>query len=414
VTGRRLRLLFALGFTPRLDAPHGGRAAAAVIRELAREHDVAVIYLRDASLPLVDDSLADACAVVEAVEPARDTTTTRKSLIRARLAASLARGVPIMVAHAHLPAFASLLRALAGRFDPDVIHFEPAEIAQYLRSVGQTRARCVVVVHEPGAAGAAERWQSFPPLKRAARWLDVLAWRRFERAVGARADLVVTLTARDEDAMRGVAGRVARVPLAIPTRDAPLNPIGSEPPSALFVGGYTHPPNEDAALRLLRSIWPRVREALPEATLELVGDSPTPAMLEAIGEGVVARGRVADLEPLLNAAAAVVLPIRLGGGMRVKSIEALSAGKAVVASRRAVEGLDVVDGRELLMAETDAQFVEATVRVLEDVELRRRLAGAARDWAEVHVSVEAVTSAYTRLYASLVEGSFDNEAEPAS
>lgn len=411
----RLRVLFALGFTPRVDAPHGGRASAAVIRALAQEHDVAVIYLRDASLPLADDSLTDAGAVVEAVEPAGHATTARTLLVRARLAVALARGVPIMVAHAHVPDFGARLRALAERFDPDVIHFEPAEMAQYTRSVRQTQARRVVVVHEPGSAGAAERWHSYPPVRRVARRLDVLAWRRYERALGASADLLVTLTARDEEAMRALAPlRVARVPLAIPLPEAPLDPIGNGPPTALFVGGYTHPPNEDAALRLLRSIWPRVRVAVPEATLELAGNGPTPAMLEAVGEGVVVRGRVANLEPLLNAAAAVVLPIRRGGGMRVKSIEALASGKAVVASARAVEGLDVRDGREFLLAETDEEFAEATVRVLEDIELRRRLARAARDWAEAHVSIDAVASAYAGLYSSLVAGTLAEEARPGS
>jgi polysaccharide biosynthesis protein PslH len=403
VSGRRLRLLFALGFTPRTDAPHGGRAAAAMIQALAQEHEVGVIYLRDASLPLADRPFTEACAVVEAVET-RPPRGAGALLTRLRLAAGLARGLPIIVSHASAPELARRLAALAERFDPDVIHFEPVEMAQYIPSVRHLRARRVVVVHEPGAAGAAERLRSYPRMKRIARGLDVLAWRRFERTIGANADLLVTLTRRDEEVMRTQgARRVARVPLAIPIPEAALDPVGNWPPTALFVGGFTHPPNVDAALRLLRSIWPRVRQALPEPTLELVGSSPTPALREAAGEGVVIHGRVPDLEPPLNAAAVVVLPIRLGGGMRVKSIEALASGKAVVASARALEGLDVNDGREVVLAETDEEFVEAMVRVLEDVELRRGLGTAARAWAEAHVSVDAVAAAYARLYLSLVE-----------
>ena len=386
-----------------------------MIGALAQKHDVAVIYLRDASLPLADESLTERCAVAEVVEPAGSTTIARRLLIRPRLAAGLASGMPIIVSHARVPEFAQRLGVLAERFHPDVIHFEPVEMAQYIRAVRHLRARRVVVVHEPGAAGAAERLRSYPLLKRIARRLDVLAWRRFERSVGASADLLVTLTGRDEAVMRTrTAGRVARVPLALPVPEAALDPVGDGPPTALFVGGFTHPPNVDAALRLLRSIWPRVHETLPEATLELVGSSPTRALREAAGEGVVVRGRVPNLEPLLNSAAAVVLPIRLGGGMRVKSIEALASGKAVVASARAVEGLDVSDGREVVLAETDEEFVEATVRVLEDVELRRRVGTAARAWAEAHVSVDAVASAYTRLYSSLVGDPPAEESRPTS
>jgi glycosyltransferase involved in cell wall biosynthesis len=399
----RMRLLFALGFTPRLDAPHGGRASAAVIRALAAGHDVAVLYLRDGSLPEADDSVTAGCVVVDAIEGRKPASGAGALLTRARLALGLARGKPIMVSHTDVAAFGRRLRSLVDRFDADVVHFEPTEMAQYASTIDRSRARHVVVVHEPGLAAATERHGSFPLWRRAARRLDLLSWSRFERRIGAQADLLIALTERDERALRAVTeGRIVRVPLAIPVPERRLDPIGGDPPSVIFVGGYMHPPNEDAALRLLRSIWPRVRESRPDAVLELVGDRPTPSMLAAGDVGVTMRGRVPELEPLLDRAAAVVLPIRLGGGMRVKAIEALAAGKAVVASRRAIEGLDLADGQQLLLAETDAEFVAATVRLLGDIELRRRLATAARAWAETHVSVDAVASAYAGLYASLL------------
>lgn len=404
-------MLFALGFTPRVDAPHGGRATAGMIGALGRQHDVAVLYLRDAALPPADETVVDASTVVEAVDDPPPRTTAAALRRRARLASGLARGRPMMVAHTYVERFGHELGALAERFDADVIHFEPEEMAQYMRAVPRKHARRVVVVHEPGTAAAEERWRSFSPLKRLARRLDVLAWRRFERLVASNADLVVALTERDERALRAIAqAPVARVPLAIPIPERPLDPVGADPPAVLFVGGYTHPPNEDAALRLLRSIWPRVRDAVPTATLELVGSRPTEAMSAAAGDGVAVRGRVPELTPLLEAAAVVVLPIRLGGGMRVKAMEALASGKAVVASQRALEGLDVVDGREVLVAETDAEFIQATVRLLDDDGLRRRLGAAARAWAEAHVSVEAAASAYSRLYSSVVEGSRAGQA----
>jgi polysaccharide biosynthesis protein PslH len=399
----RLRLLFVLGFTPRLDAPHGGRASAAVIGALAAAHDVAVLYLRDASLPEADDSVTAGCVLVDAVEGREPTSGTRSLLTRARLAVGLARGKPIIVSHTEVDAFARQLRSAVARFDPDVVHFEPTEMAQYASRIETSTTRHVVVVHEPGLAAAAERHGSLPFWRRAARRLDLLAWSRFERRIGAQADLVVALTERDRRALSAVMeSRIVSVPLAIPIPERPLEAVGKGPPTILFVGGYTHPPNEDAALRLLRSIWPGVRQSVPDAVLELVGDRPTPAMLAASGGGVMLRGRIPELEPLLDRAAAVVLPIRLGGGMRVKAIEALAAGKAVVASRRAIEGLDLVDGEHLLLAETDGEFVDASVRVLRDIDLRRRLGTAARAWAETHVSVAAVASLYAELYASLL------------
>ena len=383
-----------------------------MIRALAAEHDLALMYLRDAALPGADDALLSACASVEAVagnprDPGRGALRTR-----ARLARGLARGLPTMVVHMHVPEFGRRLHELVNRFDPDVIHFEPMEMAQYMDSTSPSQARRVVAVHEPGLAAAAERRGPYRPLKRAIRRLDLLAWSRFERAVGAKADLLVTLTDRDERTLRTATNAaIARVPLAIPMPDRPLDPVGTGP-TALFVGGYTHPPNEDAALRLLRSIWPRVRNEMSDAELQLVGARPTAEMLAAVGPGAAVRGHVSDLEPLLDRAAVVVLPIRLGGGMRVKTIEALAAGKAIVASSRALDGLEVVDGKQLLIAESDAEFADATIRLLRSGDLRRRLGTAARAWAEAHVSVEAVAAAYARLYRSLVGGRDGRQGTP--
>jgi glycosyltransferase involved in cell wall biosynthesis len=169
------------------------------------------------------------------------------------------------------------------------------------------------------------------------------------------------------------------------------------------VGNYTHAPNVDAAQRLIRSIYPRVRAHSPEVRLHIVGDRP-PAQLRRMGSRhVVVTGRVPDVTPYLDQAALVVVPLRQGGGIRVKVLEALAAGKAVVASPRAVVGLDVVAGEQVVIAESDQEFGDAIVQLLADPERRRSLARRARAWACDALGWERATAAYERLYRSLLE-----------
>ncbi len=124
-----------------------------------------------------------------------------------------------------------------------------------------------------------------------------------------------------------------------------------------------HPPNVDGAIWLAKSIFPKVAARVPDARLQLVGC-----------DGISVHGSVPDVVPYSDAAVVVVAPIRIGGSMRGKVLEALAAGKAVVATPRAAEGVDAVDGEHLVVADGEDAFVEALVALLLDPPRRRTLA----------------------------------------
>jgi glycosyltransferase involved in cell wall biosynthesis len=134
----------------------------------------------------------------------------------------------------------------------------------------------------------------------------------------------------------------------------------------------------------------------------VVGDQPPMELKRAASLHVRVTGRVPDVIPFLDQAAVVVAPLRSGGGMRVKILDALAAGKAIVASPLAVEGLDVRDGQEVLLAESDQGFCNAIVRLLGDAEMRWSLATHARDWACGHLSWDKSVRAYEALYEGLL------------
>ena len=128
---------------------------------------------------------------------------------------------------------------------------------------------------------------------------------------------------------------------------------------------------------------------------------PPRATTSPVGETL---RQVPDVMPYLDRAAVVVVPLRMGGGMRIKVLEALAAGKAVVASRRATEGLDITDGEQLMLAETDAEFARTIARLLADPARRRSLAACGREWSRSNLGWDRVASAYDALYQSLTHG----------
>ena len=152
----------------------------------------------------------------------------------------------------------------------------------------------------------------------------------------------------------------------------------------------------------MRSIFPLVRGEVPDARLWIVGADPPPELRRGVGGGIEVTGRVPDVTPYLDAAAVFAAPLQLGGGMRVKVLEALAAGKAVVASSRAVEGLDVANEDQLLLAESDQEAAAAIVGLLREPGRRLALARRAREWATANLGQERVTLAFEQLYASLL------------
>jgi polysaccharide biosynthesis protein PslH len=149
--------------------------------------------------------------------------------------------------------------------------------------------------------------------------------------------------------------------------------------SMVFIGVLSYRPNLDAITYFIEEVYPRIRQARPRASLTVVG-SGSPKDLETLrGNGVMVTGWVPDVRPYLARAAAVVVPIRIGGGTRLKVLEALSMGKGVVSTVTGCEGLDVADGRQLLLANDPAAFAFATCRLLQDAPLRERLGRSGRE-----------------------------------
>jgi polysaccharide biosynthesis protein PslH len=396
----RLKLLVLTPFAPRLDAADGGgRVTANLIAQLADRHDTALLYLRAPEEPPLDPALQVRCRRVDELLLARRRDDRRRRLHTWR---SVIGGKPLWAIDRSTIEGGPHLRRLVEVWRPDIVQVEYHIMGQYLPALAGYPAPRVLTQHEPGTAVARELWHSGHVTGRLMPYLNWWAWRRFERAIMRQVQTVVVFTERDRRETARLAGDVpiVQIPLGIGVPNTPLDPVGQGPPTLLFVGNFQHLPNVDAALRLTDQIFPRVHARFPEAQLYLVGSHPPPAVQQRASERVVVTDYVPDLAPYLNQAAVVTVPLRLGGGMRVKVLEALAAGKAVVATARAVEGLNLSD--QLVVAESDEAFSEAVCSLLESAPRRAALARQARDWACLHLGWETYADAYEGLYRHLL------------
>lgn len=292
------------------------------------------------------------------------------------------------------------LQELLGRDRFDLLAVEDSAMAAY--DYGQ-HVPTVFTEHEvrrprPIARPSRARLANVP------RWalgeLDWRRWRSYQIEAWRSFDRVHVFTERDARAVRALAPDVRPLPTPFGLRLPDLHDSRRErPDTMLMVGNFTHLPNVDAAEWLVQDILPRVRTARPRAALVIAGARPPQRILRLGCGHVDIVDSPDDVRPLLERAAVVVSPIRIGGGMRVKSVEALAFGKPLVATPRAVDGFPMGKGeRPVAVGETPGELAAAAVRLLADPDERARLGVAARAYAECHLSAEA--------YASRLEASY--------
>jgi glycosyltransferase involved in cell wall biosynthesis len=155
-------------------------------------------------------------------------------------------------------------------------------------------------------------------------------------------------------------------------------------PIVMFLGSMDWEANIDAVNYFCREIWPSVRSAVPDALFRIVGRSPHPRVRRLASMSVDVTGTVSSVVEHLKETAVFVVPLRIGGGTRLKIFEAMAAEKAVVSTSIGAEGLDVTDGRDILLADTAGEFADSVIALLRDPVRRRHLERAGGQTAERH------------------------------
>ena len=369
-------------------------------RGMAAAHDITVVALDDAPSAEAIDTFRHAagCADVSVVARATsDATELASRNVLQRLVSKLASlderlrsPLPRFVTDVWSPALLSELAALRNREQFDMVYATQSWMAEHARAAGF--ARITVDVDDLMSAmssrrAAAAPWSARTPIDR----FDAAKDARYERSLPRRFGHVVV--AKDDD-VRYFApaerARVSVVPNGIRVPSAPLaDPLG--PSALLFVGTLGYGPNIDAIRWLASEIMPLVWQAHPEVRLDVAGYGSGAHLTALLGDPRCAlHESPAELVSLYTAASVVVAPIRTGGGTRIKILEALALGRAMVCTEFAAEGLGLRDGVDLVFADDAPAFAAAIVRLLDDPGRARALAAEGRvrvaarfDWVTI-------------------------------
>jgi glycosyltransferase involved in cell wall biosynthesis len=229
-----------------------------------------------------------------------------------------------------------------------------------------------------------------------------------------RADACVVTSEREVDAVRACAPDtpVAVVPNAVDVKYFAPCDTSVTPHTVIFNGTLDYRPNLDAARYLIDDIWPLVRTRYPDASLTLTGRTDGVDTRSLTRPGVRLLGQVPDIRPYVSEAAAVAVPIRIGGGTRFKVLEGLAMGKPIVSTAVGCEGVAVSDGEHLLIADDAPAFASRIFEVFENADLRDALGQAGRRLIETGYSWELAGARLESLYRQITDNEPGRSMEP--
>ena len=230
------------------------------------------------------------------------------------------------------------------------------------------------------------------PVKRAAFKLEAAKMKRYERRTLERFRNIIAVSEVDRQQMLAMAPgcSISVVATGVDTHKyAVAPPATAEPPRIVFTGSMDWEPNRDAVTYFCRDIFPRVRSEFPSALFEIVGRNPHSSVKQLASAAVHVTGTVPSVAEYLRSATIVIVPLRIGGGTRLKIFEAMAMGKAMVSTSIGAEGLEVQSGRDLILADDPIAFGDAIVSLIRDAGLRHKYEQAAAklaaryDWSNI-------------------------------
>ncbi len=394
-----------------------------LIAGLARRHTVDLLTF----LPPDLDRGQGAPAAAEAIELLRpycrqiiaESAPVRTLARRAR--DTLFSALPDMALRLDSPLLRRHLAALRQENRYDIVQVEGIEMAPYVLAADGRRmipARPDVVAprlifDDHNAEYLLQKRNFLTDVRQPRRWLaaaySFVQWQKlvaYERRICRAADRVIAVSEADRSALRAILPdlEVAVIPngvdLAFYRRDAvaPLADLG--PHALVFTGKMDYRPNVDAVLWFADAVLPLILAQMPDAHFYVVGQQPHPRLARlARHPAITLTGRVPDTRPYIAAAGVYVVPLRIGGGTRLKVLEAMAMGQAIVSTRLGCDGFDFSDGREVLFADEPAAFATAVINLCRDRAQAAALGRRARAYVEMHYGWDAIVPRLEALYA---------------
>ena len=365
-----------------------------LVRELARVHQVYLLAFVqrkvigellgdvDAGLERARQHLDQYCARVQFLSIPSERSRLGRTWLAAR---SLAGTYPYTIRWLLSEEARSTATEWNASVDFDVVHFDTLSLAPYREIF--TRGAKSLDHHniESDMMLRRARIESHP-LKRLYFWQEGLRLRRYERHACPLFDLNITCSSLDTERLKAVAPGVtaAEVPNGVDTEYFRPGGGPEHPLSLVFAGNLSWYPNAAAMLFFAESVWPMLKRELAGVTMDVIGANPPSRLVDLAtrDRDFRVRGFVPDVRPFIGRAALYVCPIRDGGGTKLKILDALAMGKAIVAHPIACEGIGVQDGHDVIFAREPREFVQRIVTLLGSPQRKDELGRNARSLAE--------------------------------
>jgi sugar transferase (PEP-CTERM/EpsH1 system associated) len=372
----------------------GGRIRSFhMLRELSRRHEVTL---------LTTHAPSESPRELEAALPRCEVASVPWALAKrgsARFALALVRSwlspLPVDLYKARVPA---LGREVARRLARGGVDLVVADFLLAAPNVGRAAPPTVLFAHNVEHV----IWERMREVerrgwRRALLGLESRKMRRYEARACERARLTIAVSDADRRLLAAVApgACVRAVPTGVDVDYFAPDGVAEIPGRLVFTGSMDWYPNEDGIVHFIEDVLPRVRRAVPAATLTVVGRNPSGRLrAAAAAAGVQVTGLVDDVRPHMADAAVYVVPLRIGGGTRLKIFEALSMAKAVVSTTVGAEGLPLAPGQHFLQADEPGAFADAVTALLRDSVRRRTIGAAGRRLVEERYSWSKVVDEF--------------------
>ena len=343
-----------------------------LLQALAKAHEVTLLsFAEESACAPADSPLGAICASVRTVprrpyEPAA-----------ARAVIGAIGFTPRYFASVRCRRMEDEIKRAVARSDFDCIVASELDMAAYRDCLGDTPA--IFEELELGYVHDRYRHASSVPLK-ARRWLTWQKHRRYVAGLVERYQAVTVVSPAERRLVKRIAPRGPRItviPNGIDTNDYTSQPGQVDASRLISTGSFDYEPNYKGMIWFQEFVYPRLKDRIPRLKIVVTGrhrNKPLPH-----SHSVTRTGYVEDVRPLVAGSACAIVPLREGGGTRLKILEAMALGTPVVATPKGAEGLDVADGRHLLIAHSPEEFADAIVRVLNSSALRRQLGVRARE-----------------------------------
>lgn len=372
-----------------------------IIAELAKRHEISVLTFLEPDQPLDCEPLTDLCERVETIPaPTRSTFT--------RLWQMLTTTRPDMGWRLWSPELNKSLINLLKEVSFDVVQIEGIEMAPYLSTVRDFAPEAKIIYDDHNAEWLLQHRNFITDAKKPNRWIaaaysfvQTRRLKRYERSICREADGVIAVSEADKEAILQLDSslQITLVPNGVNLDEYDQTPPEIVPIDLVFTGKMDYRPNIDAMLWFGQEVFPRIQERRPATTLAIVGQRPHPR-LEPLRENpsIAITGFVDEVRPYIAGAKIYVAPFRIGGGTRLKLLEAMAMRKAIVSTTVGAEGYPIHSGQEAVLVDDAAGMAQAILQLFEQPQTRFQMGEAAHKFVSANYSWEALIPTMEALY----------------